>query len=103
MYRPSSGDWCMRTGVSPGERGAAAPRYGLCLRMRNSSMRYEPRKKIRLPREAYSVAGSVWFTTITTWDRTPLFRSPMFADVAQEELRRQHDRRGTRLLVYCVM
>ena len=27
----------------------------------------------------------------------------MFADVAQEELRRQHDRRGTRLLVYCVM
>ena len=51
----------------------------------------------------YGVEGSVWLVTITTWHRAPVFQTREFAEIAQEELVRQHNRRGTRLLVYCVM
>jgi REP element-mobilizing transposase RayT len=66
-------------------------------------LRYPPKKRIRLPREAYAVPGSVWLVTTTTARRAPHFATPAYAAIAVEELHRQITGRNGRLLLYCVM
>jgi putative transposase len=66
-------------------------------------MNRAPRKPIRLPAASYGVPGSVGLITLTTWRRTPVFRSPQLAAIAHEQLGLWHGREGTQVLVWCVM
>ncbi len=61
------------------------------------------RRRIRLPREAYSEIGAICSVTIGVRNREPLFADHQAASMAVTVLRDHATRRGVSLYAFCIM
>ena len=62
-----------------------------------------PRRRNRLPPDSYTVPGTVWHITVSTYLKSPHLADPETAHLVAESLRFQSQRTESKLIIYCVM